>query len=377
MDIKTIEKFRRQQRKKLNFKPYDISKTIAQYPDASYYMIIGERTGGKTYSTLDHYLEEYFLHGKEFVYLRRFEEDIKKKRMDQLFSPFVNNGYISMITEEKYNDVFFYAGKFYLCETHDDKRIRAEKPFAYALSINNMIHDKSTSYPNVGTIVFDEFLTRKAELIDEFSDFMNVVSTIFRTRDDGKIVMLGNTVNKYSSYFKEMGLTHVTSMAPGSIDVYNYGDSKLQVVVERTTPQEENGKPNDYLFAFDNPRLKMITGGAWEVDIYPHLKWKYIPQDVIYTFWIDFDKSSLKCDIVSDEHGTYIFVKPHTTERKRDDEIIFTPDIYPDQLHIRRITDPINKVTSVIRDLFVQEKVFYSSNEVGEIVRNYLVWCKK
>lgn len=377
MDIKTIEKFRRQQRKKLNFKPYDISKTIAQYPDASYFMIIGERTGGKTYSTLDHCLEEYFLHGKEFVYLRRFEEDVKKKRMDQLFSPFVNNGFISMITEGKYNDVFFYAGKFYLCETHDDKRIRAEKPFAYALSINTMIHDKSTSYPNVGTIVFDEFLTRKAELIDEFSDFMNVVSTIFRTRDDGKIVMLGNTVNKYSSYFKEMGLTHVTSMSPGSIDVYNYGDSKLQVVVERTTPQEENGKPNDYLFAFDNPRLKMITGGAWEVDIYPHLKWKYIPQDVIYTFWIDFDKSNLKCDIVNDEHGTYIFVKPHTTERKRDDEIIFTPDIYPDQLHIRRITDPINKVTSVIRDLFVQEKVFYSSNEVGEIVRNYLVWCKK
>ena len=155
MDIKTINKFRKQLLKKLNFHPYDNKKTIEQYPDAIYYMIIGERTGGKTYSSLDYCLERYFLYGEEFVYLRRFEEDIKKKRMDQLFSPFVNSGYISMITEGKYNDVFYYAGKFYLCETHDDKRIRAEKPFAYALSINTMVHDKSTSYPNVVNLIFD------------------------------------------------------------------------------------------------------------------------------------------------------------------------------------------------------------------------------
>ena len=377
MDIKTINKFRKQLLKKLNFHPYDIKKTIEQYPDSIYYMIIGERTGGKTYSSLDYCLERYFLYGEEFVYLRRFEEDIKKKRMDQVFSPFVNSGYISMISEGKYNDVYYYAGKFYLCETHDDKRIRAEKPFAYALSINTMVHDKSTSYPNVVNLIFDEFLTRQVELVDEFADFMNVISTIFRTRENCKIIMLGNTVNKYSTYFKEMGLNHVTSMSPGSIDVYNYGDSKLQVVVERTTPQETNGKPNDYIFAFDNPRLKMITGGAWEVDIYPHIRWKYLPKDVVLTFWIDFDDALLKCDIISDDMGTYIHIKPHTSERKRNDEIVYGPECSPDPYHIRRITDPVNNVTKVIRDLFKSDKVFYSSNEVGEIVRNYLIWCKK
>ena len=37
--------------------------------------------------------------------------------------------------------------------------------------------------------------------------FMNVLSTIIRDRENIKIFMLGNTVNKYCPYFDEMGLT--------------------------------------------------------------------------------------------------------------------------------------------------------------------------
>lgn len=376
-DLKTINRYRKKLVKELNFKPYDISETIDQYPGSSYYIVIGERTGGKSYSALDFCLRLYFLSGEEFIYLRRYDEDIKKKRMDQLFAPFSRNGYISMITDGKYNNVYYYAGKFYLSLTKDGKTIRSDKPFAYALALNTMIHDKSTSFPDVGTIIFDEFLTRKIELSDEFADFMNVVSTVFRSRTNARIIMLGNTVNKSSVYFREMGLNHVVSMSPGSIDVYHYGDSNLQVVVERTKPDQTNGKPNDYLFAFDNPRLKMITGGAWEVDIYPHISWKYLPRDVVGTFWINFDRNLLKCDIISDQYGNYIVIYPHTRERKRSDELVFTPDISPDPYHKRRITDPDTRLGDVIARLFKSEKIFYSSNEVGEIVRNYLIWCKK
>ena len=56
--------------------------------------------------------------------------------------------------------------------------------------------------------------------------------------------MLGNTVNRYCPYFKEMGLAHIKEMKPGDIDLYRYGDSELTVAVEYTTPKKNS--PDEY-----------------------------------------------------------------------------------------------------------------------------------
>ena len=56
------------------------------------------------------------------------------------------------------------------------------------------------------TILFDEFITKGMYLTDEFMAFMNTLSTIIRQRDNVKIFMCGNTVNKFNPYFEEMGL---------------------------------------------------------------------------------------------------------------------------------------------------------------------------
>src|SRR5699024_11620877 len=71
-------------------------------------------------------------------------------------------------------------------------------------------------------------------LVNELVLFMNTVSTIVRRRTDVKIFMLGNTVNKYNPYFKEMGLNHANQMEQGTIDIYKYGKSPLTVAVERS-----------------------------------------------------------------------------------------------------------------------------------------------
>ena len=141
----------------------------------------------------------------------------------------------------------------------------------FAFALTQMEHDKSTSYPDVTTIIFDEFLSRIGYLKDEFMLFMNVVSTIVRQRNDVTIYMLGNTVNKYCPYFTEMGLTHVDKMEPGTIDVYTYGESKLKVAVEYCKDHNIDGRKSDSYFAFDNPQLQMITNGVWEVALYPHI----------------------------------------------------------------------------------------------------------
>ena len=123
-----------------------------------------------------------------------------------------------------------------------------------------MEHDKSTSYPDITIIVYDEAISRDGYITDEFVLFCNVLSTIIRQRDDVVIYMLGNTVNKYCPYFVEMGLTDVKNMKEGDLQVYSYGDSRLKVAVQFTDSISKKGKASDVYFAFNNPKLQMITG---------------------------------------------------------------------------------------------------------------------
>ena len=38
---------------------YEIEDTINKYPDAHYYVVLGERSNGKTYTTLKHCVKDY------------------------------------------------------------------------------------------------------------------------------------------------------------------------------------------------------------------------------------------------------------------------------------------------------------------------------
>lgn len=184
-------------------------------------------------------------------------------------------------------------------------------------------------------------------------------------------------MNKYCPYFKEMGLTHIKDMKVGDIDLYRYGDSELTVAVEYCQPNKE-GKPSDLYFAFDNPKLSMITGGAWEIDIYPHCPIKYRHCDILFTFFILFDGETLQCEIIMQDNNYFCYIHRKTTELKDlDADLIYSPEYDPRPNHRRKITKPSSQVERRIYDLFVHDKVFYQDNEIGEIVRNYLIWCGK
>ena len=345
---------------------------------AQYNIIFGERSNGKTYSVLKYGLEQYTKDGKQMAIIRRWQDDFKGKRGASMFDSLAANYEIEYMTKGKWTNVYYFGGRWFLCNYKDDgTREIDETPFAYAFSITSMEHDKSTSYPNVTTILFDEFLTRTAYLPDEFVLFMNVLSTIIRDRTNVKIFMLGNTVNKYCPYFSEMGLKHIKNMEPGTIDLYQYGNSGLSVAVEYTAPNK-NGKGSDLYFAFDNPKLTMITGGAWEIDIYPHCPCKYKPKDVLFKFYIEFDSELLECEIVNADNNLFIFIHKKTTPLKEPEkDLIYSTEYSPLPNRKRKITVPTSNMENKIYNLFKTDKVFYSDNETGEIVRNYIIWCKK
>ena len=347
--------------------------------NATYNVIFGERSNGKTYATLKQVLENYFENGSQFAYIRRWSVDVQPKRMNNLFNAIIEDGYLEKLSGGKFTAIFYRTGRFYLC-TYNDKGkpiYNEEDIIGYAFSLSENEHNKANSYPRVTTIIFDEFLTNKIYLPDEFMLFMNTVSTIVRQRTNVKIYMLGNTVNKFCPYFKEMGLTNILTMKQGTIDVYTYGETKLKVAVEYADSKKKF-KKNNFYFAFNNPKLKMITGGAWELNIYPHAPVKWLPKNIVFTYFIDFNDSIYQCEIISKDANVFTYIHEKTTPIKNPDkDIIYTLDYNPKINYNVNILKPLNDYQNKITWFYTHDRVYYQNNNVGDAINNYLKICKR
>ena len=347
--------------------------------NATYNVIFGERSNGKTYATLKQVLENYFNDGSQFAYIRRWSVDVQPKRMNNLFNAIIEDGYLEKLSGGKFTAIFYRTGRFYLC-TYNDKGkpiYNEEDIIGYAFSLSENEHNKANSYPRVTTIIFDEFLTNKIYLPDEFILFMNTVSTIVRQRTNVKIYMLGNTVNKFCPYCKEMGLTNILSMKQGTIDVYTYGETKLKVAVEYADSKKKF-KKNNFYFAFNNPKLKMITGGAWELNIYPHAPVKWLPKNILFTYFIDFNDNLYQCEIISKDENVFTFIHEKTTPLKNPDkDIIYTMDYNPKINYNVNILKPLNDYQNKIAWFYTHDRVYYQNNNVGDAINNYLKICKR
>lgn len=363
-------------------KYYSLKNILSK--ECQYNLIFGERSNGKSYSVLSYILKQYCDGKGAGAIIRRYHEDFRGKRGQAIFSPLVENDLVKKYSKGMWTGIYYYSGRWYLCvrDPNDEtKIIHEDEPFCYAFSLTEVEHDKSTSYNSVTTILFDEFITRTGYLNDEFVLFMNCLSTIIRYRDNVKIFMLGNTVNKDCPYFKEMGLSNVWKMSQGTIDVYQYGNSKLKVAVEfcGSSKGTRRSKPSDVYFTFNNPKLQMITSGIWEINIYAHKPVDFRPKDIKFIYFIKYEQYLLQCEIVMTGKYNFTFVHPKTTELQRPDkDIIFDTETSPLYTRSRKINQGMNKnkIVTKILSYYNNEKIFFSDNETGEVMRNYLMWCK-
>lgn len=358
---------------------YSLKPILSVAPNAYYYMIIGERSNGKTYSVLKLGLENYLKTGKETAILRRWAEDIKVNACKKIWKNIIENKEIEKLSKGKFNNLYIYGSSATLCFFDNEKgeiTRKDTKPFCHFFAVSLEERYKEQAYPDVTTILYDEFLTRGLYIQDEFIAFENLLSTIIRLRTDVKIFMCANTINKYSPYFNEMGLKRIPKMKKGTIDVYEYGDSGLTVAVEYCDFSKHNkqSKPSNVYFAFDNPKLKMIREGDWEIDLYPHLPFKYLPKHVVYYFFIEFADSIIKGEVIQMDQYHFIFFAPKTTPYNDNDKHhlvrSFKTNVEP---NYRRYFKATGEIEKKILKYFALDKVFYATNEVGEIVRNFML----
>ena len=368
-------------------KYFDVETVINQVPDAHIYMFIGERSNGKTYSALRYGIKQYVENGKRFVYVRRLAEMIRMVYMRNLFTGNKKTGDLyKQLNQLGYDDLSYYAGAFWGMHYNEKRKLeRIDDPIGYTSAISTWETSKGGYLPDLGTVIFDEFLTRGTYLPNEPVLFENLISSLVRTEDNAKVLMLANTVSWNAPYFREWGLNHVKDMRQGTFDVYNSGDGKRKIVVcytEHTGP-----KKSDVYFNYDNPRSRMITEGVWETADYPK-----IPEDI--SEWIQGIPSyvqsadgwtiklvpvalpdGMECLLVFDNNRKLI--DENGVDKRYRNRLIYTDIFYPYANCKLAITKHNDDMTKFILTALKQGRVFYQNNTVGEYMRNYLIFSQK
>ena len=351
---------------------------------ATYRVIYGQRGPGKTFAVLLDAYKQFLEDGSKLAIVRRMDEDFigansAKSYYDMLMRDANGDNNIDELSDGIYTGVEYYNGRYWLTQPGDDgKNHRTDKWIAYAFSISSAEHYKGTRYNDVKRIMFDEFVATRYYLPDEFIQFQHLLSTIIGSRPGVIIYMLGNTINPYCPYFREMGLTRVKEQKPGTIDLYTYGESGLTVAVEQTGAVKATETAQMY-FAFDNPKLKMITdAGAWSIDIYPHCPCKYRPKDIVFTFFILFDDRVFQCEVIDTGTVQFLFIHVKTSDlQDPDKDLIYSLDRDPRPNWRVNITKPFYPVEKKIANMFIANRVYYQDNTVGNAIENYIKQAKQ
>ena len=303
---------------------------------ADFNLVIGQRGNGKTFGVLKHFLECYKKTKKRFCYIRRWDEDVKAFRMEQLFAPFRN------VLDELFGEEFtiqYRNHKFYLVNGNGTKI----DCIGYVLSLSSSHHTKSIAYTNVGNILYDEFIrmSGEQELKDELSRFDNTLSTIIRGDNTNVVIwMLANTVSKYSPYFLRFGID-INKVEQGTIlvkDIPLETGEVLKVALEYCEFNEEASKKISKYST-----NAMIKSGKWEIpetDEIPTVPGSKIREQLLFSIYSEEVNVTIGC----------FLRKEKWAELKPNDQMLYVPEY-----HVREFL--------VIRTIESKSSYFHLSTE--------------
>lgn len=156
--------------------------------------VIGERGCGKTFGAKVAVLKKFLKSGEQFIYVRRY-----KTELDTAISTFWND----LIDNDYFPDHTLKVRKNKLVTEF----ICDNKVCGYAIPLSTANILKSTAFPKVKTIIFDEFLLDNSGtyryLKHEVTMTLDLIETVGRLRDI-QVLFLGNALsitNPYFAYF--------------------------------------------------------------------------------------------------------------------------------------------------------------------------------
>lgn len=252
--------------------PKDIDKPkISELKNTTYYITMSERKRGKTTNWLLVGLILNKLYGVVPQLLRQETSMTTKSIMSDCMGVVNKFGYPEKITKGRWNHIHYdYMSKrFIYAKINNDGKIeeKDESTLIKVLSIDKMYDYKSGYNAPMGDfIIFDEFLSRKFAS-GEVENFFHIISTVFRDREDCKVIMIANSVIKNNPYFEELNIRRaIQNLKQGEYKrLQTQKGTRLYVEILGKKTDEKTKNVNKTYFGFDSKSVESITGDTlWE-----------------------------------------------------------------------------------------------------------------
>lgn len=146
--------------------------------------ILSERGLGKTYWFKEWAIKDYLKTGAEFVYLRRYDSEFQEVK-----------AFWKDIQENFPDNEFGVDGRHLMIDG---------KIAGYAIPLSTSTKLKSTPFPKVNKIGYDEFIIDKSTykyLKNEPVIYLDFYQTVARKRDNVRAIFLSNSITQTNPYF--------------------------------------------------------------------------------------------------------------------------------------------------------------------------------
>lgn len=352
---------------KNKIKKYDITKLVST--GADYLIPLGKRSNGKTYQVRKKVLEDAYNDRGNFVYLRRYRDDIKQTYVQSWFED--NHFNIEDVTNNEYNTViawqgFLYFGKY----NEEDGRAEKGKRIGRYCALNEDYRYKSQAFPHTKNIVFEEFVTNGIYLNNEPDRLQQFVSTVFRD-EKGSVFLIGNTLSRVCPYFYEWGLSNTLRQPQGTIEIYNKhmkdadGNEKIiKIAVENCNSDGVNSG------MFFGNTAKQIVSGEWDVKPFPKLPKDIKSYDNIYKLSLCYQDFIFGLELLCDDAGAVYLYISNMEEPFEDNRVI--QEDFSDNIQITSALNTKSKAEMKIRECFKNNKACYSDDLTGTDFENVL-----
>ena len=345
-----------------------------------WFLDLSERSTGKSTNWILLGMCMNKLYDTQIIYIRETVDMIRPAHSRQLFNTILEHNYVSRLTEGKYNTVKYASRSWYYFNSETLEQ--SDDPFMVALSLDeNILNKSSFNAPRGDCIIFDEFISRH-NYANQFVDFCDTLKTVIRERDSAFIVMLANTIDRHTFWFKELGVYDVIQKMEidTAREVTNKGGTKISIALmgKKAGQMPEHRKEhNTKFFGFLNPKLNAITGGDWAMRIYPHPP-KALeddkPEKINFNRYIRHNNYLMNLELYrSRELGLYVIC--HKAKETYKDSIIYTlEDITAKN---ERYKWGESRIDKMFWKLLKQNKWYYATNLEGSLMDNYITELSK
>ena len=292
--------------------------------NAQYYILIGERSNGKSYAVKEECVKSsYKDKERKFILLRRRQVDVKGGLTEQYFS----DTPVEIITDGEYNCLTVYRGCVYFSNCDDDNKITRGRVAGYVRYLTGEQHYKSGAYKDVANIIYEEFISNDNYLPNEVNKLMSFVSTVAR-KESIRVFLIGNSISRICPYFSEWELNKIPKMAQGQIDVYEHDtgffDDETGEKITVKIAVEFCESSNTLSKMFFGVSSKMTTTGAWQSEAQHHLSEKIYNYNVIYSVVVQYQAFKFLCQFLKHKKsGAYLwYIQPKSTEIQKGTRIV-------------------------------------------------------